>query len=564
MTSSTYSSDHSHWGWGQADRLLPAPQRLALAQQVAALLGADATALDVREPVALADVTLPAARPLDVPAALAGIVATDDATRIYHTYGRAWPEMWRGFGGDFEDAPDAVALPSNDEELEALLAWATAQQVVLVPRGGGTSVCGGVWLSASDETRPRVVLSLRRMNQVLAVDLRDGVAHIQAGATGPELQQQLAPHGVQLRHYPQSWEYATLGGWIVTRAGGHFATRYTHIDDLLVGVRMRTPVGVWETRRLPASGAGPDPRGLILGSEGILGVVTDAWVRVHSRPTYRSNATVRFADMATAVTAVRRIAQSGLTPANCRLLDPREAMLNFVDDQGRAVLVLAFESSDAAHEQAAEEAVRLAVELGGLADGPPRHKRPPAAAATPHDSTQTIPITAPKGDDAAGTWRQAFFDGPYLQTNLLTAGIVADTFETCCSWSQFDGLHRAVRTAVREAASQFGLQASVSCRFTHVYPDGPAPYWTWLVAAGHDQAHAVWSAVKTAASATLIAHGATITHHHAVGRIHRPAWEAERPALFAQALAACKTTLDPAGVLNPGVLLAAATRPDGQ
>ena len=231
--------------------------------------------------------------------------------------------MVRGFRGEFENPPDLVAFPRDESEIETVLSWAEAEGAAVVPFGGGTSVVGGVEARVGE--RPVVCLDLRRLDRVLEVDAESLAARIQAGATGPGLEEQLREHGLTLRHFPQSFEYSTLGGWIATRAGGHFATLYTHIDDLVESVRAITPRGTWESRRLPGSGAGPSPDRALIGSEGILGVIAEAWVRVRPRPEFKASCGVEFDDFLAAARAVREISQSGLYPANCRLLDALEA-----------------------------------------------------------------------------------------------------------------------------------------------------------------------------------------------------------------------------------------------
>jgi alkyldihydroxyacetonephosphate synthase len=381
---------------------------------------------------------------------------------------------------------------------------------------------------------------MRAMNRVIEVDAVSRAALIEAGATGPALEEQLAHHGLTLRHFPQSFEHSTLGGWIATRAGGHYATLATHIDDLVESVRMITPRGVWESRRLPASGAGPSPDRLALGSEGILGVITRAWVRVVPRPRWRASVSVYYANFDDGVAASRALAQSGLYPSNCRLLDAREALLHRVPSDGRSVLLLGFESADHPLEAWMDRALTIAREHGG--------------------DTSAPPVFADEGRDAranaaATSWRKAFFDAPYLQSALVSLGVVADTFETACTWEKFPELHKKVKRAVVDALKEECGGGVVTCRFTHVYPDGPAPYYTFIGAAREGAELEQWAAIKTAASDVLSECGATITHHHAVGRTHRPWYDRERPEPFAIALRAAKNALDPAGVLNPGVLI---------
>lgn len=530
----TDARERSHWAWGWADRLPDHAARELLAAQVGALLDRP---LSVSPYPSLATARVSPPR-LAVPDALADFATDDREARVRHAYGRAWRDLWRGFEGDFSAAPDLVATPADEADVARALAWCSAHRVAVVPYGGGTSVVGGVEC-ADPRYAGTLSLDLRRLDALVDLDLTSRVACIEAGATGPRVEALLAPHGLTLRHFPQSFEFSTLGGWVATRAGGHYATLLTHIDDLTHAVRMVTPAGVLETPRVPASGAGPDPNRLVLGSEGALGVVTRAWVRVRPAPRWRYSASVRFARFEDAVSAARAVAQSGLHPANCRVLDARETMLNGVGSGGDAVLLLGFESADHAPDAAIERAVAIATAEGGRCDDgiARRHEDDGARAA------------------ASQRWRDAFVGAPYLQSGLVSVGVMADTFETCVPWSRFAALHEDVLASVGGALRAACGAGVVTCRFTHVYPDGPAPYYTFLAPFDPARAPDQWAAVKRAAGDALARHGATITHHHAVGRTHRPWYDAERPALYARALAATKRSLDPADVMNPGVLV---------
>jgi alkyldihydroxyacetonephosphate synthase len=533
----------SFWAWGYEERLPNDEARKMLAETLGRALGFKG--LTPRPLPKLEDVRIPAPR-IPAPPHLDGSASLLD--RVTHTYGRSYRDIVRGFAGDFTPAPDWVAYPKDEAQIAKLLAYCSKEKIAVIPFGGGTSVVGGVEAVVGDGYRGVIALDLRNLDRVLEVDLTSRAARIQAGATGPRLEAQLAPHGVTLRHYPQSFEHSTLGGWIATRAGGHFATLYTHIDDLVESVRMVTPTGLFATRRLPASGAGPSPERLVLGSEGILGVITEAWVRVQARPRWRASANVRFAKLEDGVQAARAIAQAGLYPSNCRLLDAREAMLHGVSADGVTVLLLAFESADHPLDAWIDRALSLAKAAGGTCPDGTRLRD-----AGQGTEERTGAAEAERGDAAA--WRQAFFDAPYLQSALITMGVIADTFETACTWDGFDALHRAVKDAVRGAMQDACGAGVISCRFTHVYPDGPAPYYTFLAPARPGEELAQWERIKRVASDALIANGATITHHHAVGRLHRPWHERERPEPFGRALQAAKRALDPAGILNPGVLV---------
>jgi alkyldihydroxyacetonephosphate synthase len=509
----------SWWGWGEVEQAVTGAERDALARRVAALLP-DADLTDHAPPDA---VQLPEPR-VAAPFAWA---STDTMDRAAHAHGKALRDVVRNLHGDFPHAPDAVLRPASETEVAAVLDWASGENVAVVPYGGGSSVVGGV------EPRfdgPSVSLDLSRLDAVLEVDPVSRAARIQAGVLGPHLEAQLKPHGVTLRHFPQSFEFSSLGGWLATRAGGHFATLYTHIDDLVESLRVVTPTGVSESRRLPGSGAGPSPDRMFLGSEGALGVITEAWVRVHARPQWRAQAVVRFASWPAAVDATRTIAQAGLYPANCRLLDPMEALLNAGTDAPGGVLVLAFESADHPVDTALERAVEICREHGGQ------------------------PRSREQGDTGAD-WRASFVRMPYQRDALARMGMIVETFETATTWDRFDGLHAAVTAAAQDAISRVAGAGVVTCRFTHVYPDGPAPYYGIYAAGRWGSTVAQWDEIKAAVSEALAAAGATITHHHAVGRDHRTWYDRQRPEPFAAAQRAAKAAIDPAGILNPGVLL---------
>ncbi|NOY94731.1 MAG: FAD-binding oxidoreductase [Deltaproteobacteria bacterium] len=526
----------SFWGWGWAHKFPDRETRKALGAQLPGMLGFAPTRLD--DAPRIEHVALPEGR-LPVPDALAEFVTNEAEARIRHTYGRAYPDVLRGFRGDFEAAPDLVARPRTEAEVEQVLAWATDARVAALPFGGGTSVVGGVEPKLAGDYAGALSLDMGALNRVLEIEKSSLHARIQAGALGPEVEAGLAREGLTLRHFPQSFEFSTLGGWIATRAGGHFATLYTHIDDLVASTRMLTPRGVMESRRLPGSGAGPSPDRLVCGSEGALGVITEAWMRVRLRPTFRAQATLKFANFEDAVEACRELSQSGLYPTNCRLLDAREAGLNMVSMDGRAVLIVAFEGADHPLGPWIERALEIARAHGG--DCP--------------DGAKLREGEKPRGDGAAEAWRGAFLEAPYLMNVMASLGVVVDTFETACPWDSFAELHAGVIHDVRDAMKRECGGGFVSCRFTHVYPDGPAPYFTFIAPGRGGGELEQWAAIKQAASEALVRHGGTITHHHAIGRTHLPYVKEQRPSLFTEALRGAKRVLDPAGIMNPGAML---------
>ena len=521
-----------HWGWGYEDQQPPPEQVRDTALGLRAHLGFGET--DVEQPVPLEQVDLRPPR-VDVPDALAEIAAVDPYARTSHALGKAYRDVVRGFRGQFDDPPDAVLSPRDDRELERVLDWACSDDISVIPFGGGTSVVGGVEPRGLDRA---ISVDLKALDRVLEIDRSSRAARIQAGATGPGLEDQLREHELTLRHFPQSFEYSTLGGWIATRAGGHFATLMTHIDDLVESVRALAPTGWWESRRLPGSGAGPSPDRMLIGSEGTLGVITEAWMRVQDRPRWKASAGVLFDTFAAGAEAVRALGQSGLWPSNCRLLDEREGELTMAAPDGKALLVLGFESADHPVESWLERALELAGDHG----------------------CEARESKASGDGDSVGTWRNAFVHAPYLRDSFVAGGVISDTFETAITWDRWESFVEAIRARAERAVADICGEGRVSCRFTHVYPDGPAPYFTVLAPGRRGGEIEQWDGIKAEVSDAVIAEGGTITHHHAVGRDHRPWYDRQRPEQFAQALAGAKRALDPGWNLNPGVLLEAAAR----
>ncbi len=336
--------------------------------------------------------------------------------------------------------------------------WCAGAGAIAIPYGGGSSVVGGVE-APFDDDRPVVSIDLRRLAGVVEIDRGSRAARIAGGTYGPALEDQLRPHGLTLRHFPQSFEFSTLGGWLATRSGGHYATLHTHIDDFVESIRAVTPSGPWESRRLPGSGAGPSPDRLLLGSEGTLGIVTEAWMRLQDRPTFRSAGVGRFATFEEGLDAARVLAQSGLWPTNCRLLDATEAMVTGAGDGSAHLLLLGFESADHPVDHEMNRAVELVRDLGG--DMQLRLDRPAGTG----DGTA--------GGDAADRWRSTFLRAPYIRDALVCLGLVNETFETAITWDRAESFIDDVRASTRDALERVGaLPGIVTCRITHVYPDG--------------------------------------------------------------------------------------------
>jgi alkyldihydroxyacetonephosphate synthase len=539
------------WGWGLASDALDAREQLTV-RAMLAHLGAH---VEDRPSPQVGDFILSAPR-IKPPAALVEQFSASPLDRLNHCAGKSYADCARMWLRTPPSPPDWVAYPEDERAVVDILDWAQANNVAVIPYGGGSSVCGGVEAAVGPDYAAAVSLDLERLGRVLEVDPVSRAARIQAGALGPELEAQLKPHGLTLRHFPQSFEFSSLGGWIATRAGGHFATQYTHIDDFVEATRLVTPAGILQTRRLPGSGAGPAPDRLVIGSEGTLGVITEAWLRLQAVPRFRASASVQFGDYFAAVACVRHLAQSGLNPSNCRLLDPLEATFSGVGDGRSAILVLAFESADHPLQPWMARALELVRDHGGRYDAAAVERSMSAEGTREHRS------------GAAGAWRDAFLRMPYWRDPAVGLGVIMDTFETAITWDRFEDFYRNAKEDVGRAVRHAtGQEVRLSCRFTHLYPDGPAPYFTLVTRAADGSvasALAAWREIKQAANTAVVTHGGTITHHHAVGRDHRSGYELEVDPLFRQMLAAAKQVVDPQGVLNPGVLFDPVNRPVGR
>ncbi len=528
------SPRRSFWAWGLEGEEPTDADRALRAEHLSKRFGVSITPRPVPK---LADAVLRPPR-IAVPDTLAGICTTEPWERAFHSHGAHLTDRTEAFNLSFPNPTDVVAHPRTEAELAAVLDWCGADGVKVIPFGAGSSVVWGVNPPEADAV---VTVAMDRFDRVLEVDPISRAARIQAGVYGPALEDQLRPHGFTLRHFPQSFRFSTLGGWIATRSGGHYATNHTHIDDFVESVRMLTPQGWWESRRLPGSGAGPSPDRMVIGSEGILGVITEAWMRIQRRPSFRATAGIVFPTWAAGTDAVRQIVQAKLWPANCRILDPAEAARAAGLDGAASLAIVSFESAELSQRHAIAAAVDIARACGGLV------------------ADDDIVIDDGRGEPtgrggSVGAWRDAFIGvDAGVDTSL---GLVADTFETAITWDRWPVFDAQVRERVTRALHEvFGPAAELSCRFTHVYPDGPAPYYTWIGMGRQGSELTQWAEVKAAAGEAILEAGGTITHHHAVGRMHRPQYDRQRPELFAGALRAAKHAVDPGGIMNPGVLI---------
>lgn len=525
------------WGWGY-EGYGPTPDQIeSLSRLVLDRFGIPPG--EALNPPRVDDLDLRPSR-IAPPERFASICRVDSESRASHTYGKSFRDLARAVAGRFPHPPEFIAEPRSTEEVYRVLEWCDEKGVVVVPYGGGSSVVGGVEAPARED-RPVISIDLTNLDRVLEIDASSRSARIQAGVMGPGLESQLRPHGLTLRHFPQSFEFSSLGGWIATRSGGHYCTLYTHIDEFVQGLQVITPSGEMKSLRLPGSGAGPSPDRLWIGSEGILGIITEAWMRLQNRPTLRASASVSFPRFEAAARCVQGLSQSGLYPTNCRLLDGGEVLTSGAGSGEDSLLVVGFESADHDPAPSMSRALEICRDHGGQV--------PNGAGLTQGEKDR-------RGDDAVGAWSRYFMQAPYLREGLyLSTGLITETFETATTWDRFESLHHDVMAAVGEASRRICGGGTITCRFTHVYPDGPAPYYTVFAPGRKGAQLEQWEEIKEAASDAIVRSGGTITHHHAIGRDHRPGYDRQRPGLFARALKAAKREVDPRSILNPGVLI---------
>jgi alkyldihydroxyacetonephosphate synthase len=457
----------------------------------------------------------------------------DDVGRLLRAGGKSTLDLLRRRDDGVQDAPDAVLLPGDEDDVTAILRYCARQSIAVVPFGGGTSVVGGLD-PIRGEFKAVVSLDLRRLNQLHGLDVETGEAELGAGVTGPSAERLLAAQGFSLGHFPQSFQFATIGGFAATRSSGQDSAGYGRFDDMVRGVRAVTPAGVLDLGRAPASAAGPDLRQLILGSEGVFGVITRVRVRVHPVPETTRYEAWSFPDFATGAAALRAVVQTGTGPTVIRLSDEAETGVNLATSErigeqsvtGGCLAITTFEGT-AAHTASRHAETRAVLEA--------------------HGGTSL-------GEEPARAWEHGRFGAPYLRDSLLAAGALCETLETATNWSNLGTLKAAVTEALTGTLANTGTPTLVLCHISHVYPTGASLYFT-VVAGQRGNPIEQWHAAKSAASDAIVRCGATITHHHAVGADHRPWMRAEVGELGVEVLRAVKGVLDPAGILNPGKLI---------
>ena len=520
-----------HWSrWGDPERAGPLPE--SARALVDAFIGtADTPAVDHAD-VRLSD-------PLDARLvgeldALVGAdhVHTDHDTRVLRTRGKSTLDLLLMRRGDGSDSPDAVVRPGSHDEVQAVIDWCVQRHVALVPFGGGTSVVGG--LSARRDGYAGVVsLDLCRLDRLLYVDTDSMTAVLEPGVRGPAAESKLAEHGLTIGHFPQSFEYASIGGFAVTRSSGQCSAGYGRFDSLVMGLTVATPLGRLDLGSSPANAAGPDLREWVMGSEGAFGVVTSVTVRVRRMPAVKVYETWRFASFDEGAAAMRTLAQGGAMPTVLRLSDEAETTVNLAEPDevgsesaGGCLMVAGFEGEQAVVDAWRGTTTALLTGLGG----------------------------ASLGEAGGEAWAKGRFQGPYLRDSMLDVGVLVETVETVTFWSRLRQVYDAVKQALESTLGHDGRPGLVLCHISHVYETGASLDFP-IATRQDDDPVAQWRAAKAAASDAMIRSGASITHHHAVGRDHKPWLAEEIGPVGVEMLRAVKRRIDPTGVLNPGVLV---------
>jgi alkyldihydroxyacetonephosphate synthase len=534
------------WGWGNQGRRVPLARRLE--ELLDHSLGLDGA---IHQPVRLAEVVLPEitlmarARMRFEQVVGAAWVRSDGVSRICHSGGKSYLDLIRMRAGAPDGAPDAVVLPGSHDQVLAVLAICAEERVAVVPFGGGTSIVGGL-APLRGAHHAVISLDLGRISGLLAVDAASLTVSVAAGTRAPALEAWLAEHDLTLGHYPDSFEFASIGGCAATRSVGQASSGYGRIDQAIQGVRVATPRGELSAAALPASAAGPALRELIVGSEGTLGVITGLLLRVRTRPAQHHYEGVVFDDFDVAVEALRLAVQDRATPDVVR-----------VSDELQTGIVLAGGEANGRRAPLGRQLLRS--RQGALAIVGWEGQRDAVQRRRLH--TMTLLQRAGGrviGETAGRAWAASRFAAPYVRDELLDHGVLVDQFETACSWSGLGPLRAAVTAAIEGALGAYGTPPLVGCHISHVYLTGASLTFTVLARAHPGGEEAQWRAAKDAASAAIVAAGATISHHHGIGRDHAPWAAAELGPLGTSSLAALKAHLDPLGVMNPGKVIAGA------
>ncbi|MDI6022984.1 FAD-binding oxidoreductase [Leucobacter sp. UT-8R-CII-1-4] len=458
-------------------------------------------------------------------------LGVDNESRLRHAGGRSTPDLLRK-RASAQDTPDGVLSPATHEEVLALLRAAAERDIAVIPFGGGTSVVGALDPERGSH-RAVVAIDLTRMSGLISLDEVSGQARMFAGTTGPEAERLLGQHGYELGHFPQSFLYATLGGFAAARSSGQNSSGNGRFDDMVLGMRVATPSGEFTFGVSPGSSVGPDLTKLFLGSEGIFGIITELVLRVHPQPATRSFEAWSFPDFETGAEALRQVAQLRTRPTVIRLSDEAETSVSLAQ-HGKIGKALSKGCS------------AVTVFEGDPADVAARH----AATA---EILKRVGASS-EGSAPAESWINGRFGAPYLRDSLLDHGVFCETLETATTWTGLHTLKERVTAALQDGFAEHGAKAMVLCHVSHIYPSGAALYFTIAAGIPGDDLE-VWAKVKASVNDTIVANGGTLSHHHGVGRDHAPWIKQEIGEAGVRILRAVKAELDPSGIMNPGAVI---------
>ncbi|PSC06494.1 FAD-binding oxidoreductase [Alsobacter soli] len=542
------------WGWGAYDVSFPMDQKPNLWPWARTKLGLEVE----RSTPPVERASLRFASPVMNDAFVGALAAavphaecsSSDEDRLHHAYGKSYPNLWRARCGDLGRLPDLVVRPSSREDVESILALAHAHEACVIPFGGGTNIVGGVD-PLLGERRMIVCLDLRRMNRVVSVDRYAMTAVIQAGASGPELEQQLQKHGLSLGHFPDSFEYSTLGGWLATRSAGMQSDAYGRIEDMVVSVTMATPMGVIETRPVPASSAGPDLNRVVVGSEGVLGVIVEATMRVHAAPAAKDYRGLLFRSFSDGVAAIHDCLRAGIRPSMIRLQDEGETELAFrmkAPPKGLSGLLQGGVKAYLARSGYARPCIMVI----GFEGQPADVRRLRVQALRVMKRRGAFPLGASVG----GAWSKDKYNMPYLRDYIMDRGVMCDVSETSATWDKVVDVHARTIAAVEELfREEQGGHGVVGCHISHTYDTGACLYFTYAARQIEGRELDQYYRYKRRITDGFMQSGAALTHHHAVGTEHRPWMEQEVSSTGLRALRGLKAALDPKGIMNPGKLI---------
>lgn len=556
MTKST-DIETRWWGWGDLRKTYPVEERPNYVPFYEEKLGLKVKELRVPDPD-LEDVKLRKVRlKSGTVKSLEGIVGTDNVStdkrdRVYHALGKSYRDLIRARKNDVPNPPDAVVYPGSEQEVKELITMAEAESLAVVPFCGGSSVVGGVEPLNAKGLTGSIAVDLRRMDKLLEVDKESRTATFEAGIWGPELEEKLTRYDLYLGHAPESFRFSGLGGWIASRSAGRQSTGYGKIEDMVESVRMVTPRGIIETRNVPETATGPNLTRIISGSEGTLGIITRAVMKVRPRPEVLDYRGLLFKDFEDGVRSVREMMQSGNIPETIRISD---------DEESELALTVRKPSSNPAKELGIQGGLKAlsafgySLKTGSLAIlGCEGEEKETAERMKRIQSICRHNGAIPLGKSVGKEWYEGRYDHPYLRDIMMGWGILVDTLETATIWSNIMNLYHSVKEAIREALADYDSKAIVTCHLSHSYPTGSSLYFIFMGKAAEGREVEQWVHLKKKAGDAILANGGTITHHHGVGYEHTPWFEKEYGNDGMRMLRGMKQALDPEGIMNPGKL----------